>query len=126
MELYASSLLIFVCVSAAKLPTIMVKRAQIHTIDSHRLAIGSNAVMYTRMNRANAAAFGPADMKAATGAGAPWYTSGAHTWKGAAEILNAKPTNINAADTPTSDMEPACPAVRTRRISTRFVEPVSL
>ena len=34
-------------------------------------------------------------MNAVTGIGAPWYTSGVHMWKGAADTLNAKPTPIS-------------------------------
>ena len=64
-------------------------------------------------------------MKAATGAGAPWYTSGAQIWKGAAEILNAKPTNISAADMPTSGIADRTATVFiASRITTRFVLPV--
>ena len=44
---------------------------------------------------AKAAALVPTDMKAVTGIGAPWYTSGVHMWKGAAETLNAKPTPMS-------------------------------
>ena len=49
----------------------------------------------TRMIIANAAALVPTDMNAVTGIGAPWYTSGVHMWKGAAETLNANPTPIS-------------------------------
>src|SRR5579883_1221852 len=84
-------------VSAAKFPMIMVSSAEDHTNGSQRLEIGRKAVMKTRKKTANAAALGPADMNSVTGAGAPWYTSGAQIWKGAAETLNANPTNISAA-----------------------------
>ena len=30
-------------------------------------------------------------MNAVTGVGAPWYTSGVHTWNGTAATLNAEP-----------------------------------
>src|SRR5579884_2449829 len=90
------------CISAAKLPTNMVASAEDQTNGSQRFVIGPSAVVNTRTNAANAAAFGPADMKSVTGAGAPWYTSGAQIWNGAADTLNAKPTNINAAAVPTS------------------------
>src|SRR3982750_3914749 len=102
MELYASSRLMFDCVSAAKLPMIMVSSAENQRYGSQRSAMGPNAVTKMRIRIANAAAFGPADMNALTGAGAPWYTSGAQTWNGAAETLNAKPTSISATAVPTS------------------------
>ena len=54
-----------------------------------------------RRKMANAAAFGPAERNAVTGVGAPWYTSGAQIWNGAADTLNASPTNISAAARPT-------------------------
>ncbi len=49
----------------------------------------------TRTIIAKAAALVPTDMKAVTGSGAPWYTSGVHMWKGAADTLNAKPTPMS-------------------------------
>src|SRR5260370_32887623 len=98
MELYASMRLILDCMMAPKLPTSRVARAQAQTNGSHWVEIAPKAVMKIRSRMANAAALGPTDRNAATGAGAPWYTSGAHTWKGAAEILNANPTKIRAAD----------------------------
>src|ERR1700730_3064114 len=94
--------LMFDCWIAAKLPTIMVARAQTQTMGSQRLAIGPKAVMKTRSRIANAAALGPTDRNPETGAGAPWYTSGAQIWNGAAEILNARPTKISAAEIPTN------------------------
>ena len=41
-----------------------------------------------------AATFGSIAKNKVTEVGDPWYTSGAHMWKGTAEILNAKPTKI--------------------------------
>src|SRR6266849_7255130 len=107
MELYASMRLILLCCRAAKLPTIIVASAQPHRNGAHRSAIGPNAARNTRSRMANAAALGPTEKKPEIGAGAPWYTSGAHIWKGAAEILNPKPTNMSAAATPTIVIEGA-------------------
>ena len=46
------------------------------------------------------ATLGPTEKKAAIGVGAPWYTSGVHMWKGAAETLKARPiATRNAAKT---------------------------
>src|SRR5215469_13680863 len=92
----------FFCISAAKLPTNMVASAEDHTKGSQRFVIGPRAVVKTRTNAANAAALGPTDMNSVTGAGAPWYTSGAQIWNGAADTLNAKPTNISAAAVPSN------------------------
>src|ERR1035441_6383840 len=91
--------LMLVCRSAAKLPMHMDASAQVHTGGSQRLPMGSKAVVKMRRKMANAAAFGPAERNAETGVGAPWYTSGAQIWKGAAETLKARPTNIRAAAT---------------------------
>src|SRR5947208_297380 len=92
---------------AAKLPMVIESSAESHTSGSQPSPIGSNAVRKMRMKTANAAAFGPAERKAVTGVGAPWYTSGAQIWNGAAETLNARPTNINAAASPTKTAEGA-------------------
>src|SRR4051794_41495687 len=91
--------LMLVCSSAAKFPTHIEASAQAHTSGSQRLPIESNAVTKMRRKTAKAAAFGPAERNAETGVGAPWYTSGAQIWKGAAETLKASPTNISAAAT---------------------------
>ena len=81
--------------------------------------------MKTRRKTAKAAALGPADMNAATGAGAPWYTSGAQIWNGAAETLNATPTKISPAATPTIESDGATSGIiSVLRISVRFVKPV--
>src|SRR5271157_3609148 len=92
--------LMLVCSSAAKFPMVIESSAEHHTSGSHPPPIGANAVMKIRRNTANAAALGPADRNAATGVGAPWYTSGAHIWNGAADTLNPSPTNTSAAATP--------------------------
>src|SRR5690242_11765641 len=124
MELYASRRLMLDCRIAAKLPTIIVARAQPHTNGIQLSAMGPSATWKTRSRMANAAALGPTERNAATGAGAPWYTSGAQTWNGAAEILKAKPTNISAAAAPTS-AKGSLPVSSTRRISLRLVDPVA-
>jgi hypothetical protein len=45
--------------------------AIVHKSGTHRVFSDGNAVMNTRRKTANAAAFGPADMKALTGLDAP-------------------------------------------------------
>ena len=64
--------LMFDCVSAAKLPMVIESSAEIQTSGSQPAPIGWNAVMKMRRKMAKAAALGPADMNAETGAGAPW------------------------------------------------------
>src|ERR1700722_12843868 len=108
---------------AAKFPTVMVARATPHTNGIQVDEMDPNPVMNTRRRTANAAALGPVERNAATGAGAPWYTSGAQDWKGTAEILKAKPTKISAAATPASATG-SLPVSRTRWISVRLVKPV--
>src|SRR5215471_2519627 len=69
---------------------------------------------------ANAAAFGPAEKSAVTGVGAPSYTSGVQTWKGAAATLKPSPTRIN--------VRPRCKRVLEGLASAslpRVVEPVT-
>ena len=55
------------------------------------------AIVNTRIRAANPAAFAPMDIKAVTGEGAPWYTSGVHMWKGTTATLKLKPTSSNPA-----------------------------
>src|ERR1022692_3262750 len=105
------------CSSAAKFPMVIETSAEIHTSGSQVAEIGSKAVMKIRRNTAKAAAFGPAERKAVTGVGAPWYTSGAQIWKGATETLNPSPTNIRAAARPMNKGEGASPPERTARIA---------
>src|ERR1700730_13174260 len=50
----------------------------------------------TRSSAANPATLVADDMKAVTGVGAPWYTSGVHMWNGTAATLNPRPTSNNA------------------------------
>src|SRR5581483_126104 len=125
MELYASRRLMFDCMMAAKFPTTMVASAQTHIAGAQRDAIGSRPPRKIRSSTANAAAFGPTVRNAATGAGAPWYTSGAQLWKGAAEILNASPTKMSAAATPISVSGGGAAEASIRRISVRLVDPVA-
>ena len=63
----------------------------------HTSLCSGNAVTRTRSITTSAAVFVAADMNAVTEVGAPWYTSGVHMWKGAAETLNASPARIIAS-----------------------------
>ena len=54
------------------------------------------AAMKTRMSAANPPTLAMAAMYPVMGLGAPWYTSGVHTWKGTAATLKPNPTNNSA------------------------------
>src|SRR5260370_17293647 len=95
MELYASSLLTFVCTKAPKFPANMVSAASAQKAQNQK-CVAAGTVAKMRSNKAKAAAFGPAENSAVTGVGAPSYTSGGHTWKGAAATLKPSPIRIMA------------------------------
>src|SRR5579862_5167785 len=90
---YASIRLTLDCETPTTVPTIIVAAAMTHSTVLQSSRIGSSAVMNTRTNAANAAAFTPVDMNPVTAGGAPSYASGVHMWNGTAETLNAKPTS---------------------------------
>src|SRR6478609_3734364 len=94
MELYASMRFKLVCTMADKFPKNMLSAAATHSAQNHR---GGAASTLARMRSAsaNAAALGPVDSRAVTGAGAPSYTSGVQSWNGAAATLKAKPIKMN-------------------------------
>ena len=58
----------FCCTSAPMLPIVIESAAETHTIQNHPGAPVANS---TRSSTANAAAFGPVDISATTGAGEP-------------------------------------------------------
>src|SRR5439155_21796927 len=59
--------------------------------------VAAGTVAKMRSSKAKAAAFGPAEKRAVTGVGAPSYTSGVHTWNGAAATLKPSPIRIMAS-----------------------------
>ena len=75
---YPNSRFMSVCEIATRFPTIIVAVAMIANTMAVFAATGSNAKLTTRTSNAIAATFGPTDMKAAAGVGAPWYASGVH------------------------------------------------
>src|SRR6266508_1094384 len=78
----------------------------------------------TRRKTANPAALVPAAMKAVTGVGAPWYTSGVHMWKGTAATLKQNPTASRA--TPASSTDELIWVVAVARaMAARLVLPVA-
>ena len=63
------------------------------------IIISLNGLINNLINTANAAIFGIVDRIVVTIVGAPWYTSGVHMWKGAAEIFKEIETRINIRPT---------------------------
>ena len=64
-------------------------------------------------------------MNAVTGDGEPWYTSGTHTWNGAAATLKPRPTSIMAMPASASGFGPETSTVVciASTISEMFVVP---
>src|SRR6266568_6692243 len=88
---------------AARLPTVIESTATTQSIGDHTERKLGNISYTTRRSTANAAALGAVDIRATTGVGEPSYTSGVHTWNGAAETLNRIPTSMSASDATTKE-----------------------
>src|SRR4029453_19163711 len=120
---YASIRLMFDCVSAAKLPTVIVMIASTQNRSCQLWLIEGSPSWKIRSSIANDAAFDPTDRNAVTGVGAPSYTSGAHMWNGTAAILN--PTQATPRVTATTRRgSRSCPT-NAAAIGRRFVVPDS-
>ena len=78
--------------AAATAPTYWLSSENKSGMPSSGLDKPRYAVRSRRRRRAKPAALDTTAKKAVTGVGAPWYTSGAHMWNGAAAILKATPT----------------------------------
>ena len=76
---------------APRLPTSIVSTADTSSSWVQTGWSGGTSWNRMRIRAAKPAALGPTDMKAVTGVGAPSYTSGVHTWNGAAATLKLKP-----------------------------------
>src|SRR5215472_1530063 len=116
-------------IKAPKLPSVM-ERAADTQINQNQLAPwwlppAPAVVNSTRSRTAKAAALGPVDISATTGAGAPSYTSGVQIWNGADATLNPRPTIINAVALSTSRLGAVEPAPRAPWILTMSVVPVA-
>src|SRR5262245_2258754 len=81
----------FDCVTAAKLPAVMVRTDSTQNSSRQSTLSPGNPSRKIRSSIANDADFDPTDRNAVTGVGAPSYTSGAHIWNGTAAILNPTP-----------------------------------
>src|SRR5215472_5724756 len=87
----------FVWLMAARLPSVRVSTATTESSGSHAsraVAKGASAPLNRRSRNANEAAFDATERYAVTVVGAPSYASGAHMWKGTAEILKSRPTAV--------------------------------
>src|SRR5919197_2855681 len=93
MEEYASRRFTFSCTRAEMLPSVIESAAEIQTGQNQPGVAAANNM---RSSTAKAAALGAVDISPTIGAGAPSYTSGVHTWKGAEATLKPMPTNISA------------------------------
>src|ERR1700677_48963 len=94
MEEYASNRFTLFCTSAPTLPKVMESAAAIKITQN---SAGMLMTKTIRSKTAKAAAFGPVDIRPTMGAGAPSYTSGVQTWKGAAETLKQRPMRIRVS-----------------------------
>src|SRR5947208_15811054 len=103
MELYARSRVTFLCTNAPRLPANIVSAASAHKTQNQK-CVAAGTVAKMRSSKAKAAAFGPAEKRAVAGVGAPSYTSGVHTWNGAAATLQPSPIRIMASPSSTSGL----------------------
>jgi hypothetical protein len=79
----------------------------------------------TRSSPAKPAALEAEAMKAVTGVGAPWYTSGVQTWKGTAATLNPRPTSSSAKPPSRSPSSVSTLVSRKPAMAPRLVDPVA-
>src|SRR5438477_3467175 len=94
---YASIRFTFVWASATTFPAVMVIAASTANTADQSRASGPIPDTSTRRIAANAAAFGPTDMNAVAGVGAPSYASGVHWWNGTTAALKPRPTVTRAS-----------------------------
>ena len=79
---------------AAKLPINKEPMAKTANICCQSKAKGNKPSTNKRIKMAKAANLGAPPIMRVAEVGAPWYTSGAHMWKGTAPILKAKPATM--------------------------------
>src|SRR4249919_1286951 len=88
---YASNRTTWVCLSATRLPSVMVAIEIAAKIGTQNAYWWMNATNMSCSSPAKPAALEATARKAATGTGAPSYVSGAQNWNGTADTLNANP-----------------------------------
>ncbi len=96
-----------VCTTASAEPTTSDSTASTQITGRQSSRWNGSAITSTRSIAANAAALPTDAMKAVTLVGAPWYTSGVHTWNGTAATLNPSPTSSRAMPASTSGSLPS-------------------
>ena len=97
MELYAISLFKFFWPIAATAPKIIDANDKKIIIICHWSIKLINGTYKNLINTVNAATLGTIAKNKVTDVGEPSYTSGAHIWKGTADILNDRPTRIKTS-----------------------------
>src|ERR687885_1008530 len=117
---YAISRLMLVWTMATRLPTVMVTKASTPNRTDHSALMPGRAALKMRRMTAKPAAFEATEKKAVAGVAAPWYTSGVHSWNGAAAIL--KPSPATSIVTLSRAAGVGVP-VSTREMSARVVAP---
>src|SRR5919197_5781082 len=111
---YAIRRLMLVWTMATRLPTVMVTNASTPNSTDHSALMPGRALLKMRRMTAKPAAFEPTEKNAVAGVAAPWYTSGVHSWNGAAAILKPSPdTSMVTASNAAGDGLP----VSTREMS---------
>ena len=112
-----------VCATAATAPnTIEAMAMKIRICCQSAAILPGKATTSTRASRPSAAALGAAEKKAATGVGAPSYTSGVHMWNGTAETLKARPDRMKTMPN-SRPMERSVWPETTPAITSSWVEP---
>src|SRR5919202_1647822 len=107
---------------ATRLPTVIVTNARAPNRTDHSALIPGRAALKMRRMTAKPAALDPTEKNAVAGVAAPWYTSGVHSWNGAAAILKPSPaTSMVTLSKAAVDGGP----LSTRAMSTRVVAPVA-
>src|SRR2546430_6913624 len=96
---YESIRLVLPWTSATTLPAVIVTAASSAITTLQSTSSGPSAPTRTGRIAANAAAFGPTDMNAVAGVGAPSYASGVHWWNGTTAALKPSPTVTSASAT---------------------------
>src|SRR5215472_1952960 len=114
----------FVWLIAARLPTSRLTSTTAISSGCHIGLRSPKGPRKTRRSSAKDAALDPTDRYAVTVVGAPSYASGAHIWKGAADTLKSKPTEVVTRARKVSGSEALrCP--RAPAMARRFVDPES-
>ena len=123
---YPSIRLMSRCTIANTFPTVIETAAMTAKIIAQSLLRNSafSPSKKSRMTTAKAAAFEPTERNAATGVGAPWYTSGTHIWKGTTAILKPKPAISSTEATISSERLSAPVLLTSAAISVSSVDPL--